>query len=130
MDYSFGKNHRIKSRTTIKSLFKNSNLTKVDGIKLHWNTSPSEPCLEFVVSVPKRNIPSAVQRNKIKRLIREAIRLNKNTLEKHVELKSLRLSIFIIYTGNPIKNYQKMEDKIIVALQRLTVSLDLKYNEK
>lgn len=47
----------------------------------------------------------AVDRNRIKRLMREAYRLQKNELQVYLEQQNLRLSVFILYTGKDLPEY-------------------------
>jgi ribonuclease P protein component len=61
------------------------------------------------VSVSKRNFKKAVDRNKIKRLLREAYRLNKSMLFNNITTQN---AFMILYLGNEIPNFKDLEIKM------------------
>ena len=74
---------------------------------------------QFLVGVSKKRFKRAVDRNRIKRLMRECIRKNKEALYPSLEGQDLKLAIMLIYIGNEMPNYQALEAKIILTLHRL-----------
>ena len=66
-----------------------------------------------------RHFKRAVDRNRIKRLCREAYRLQKQPLYDHLTSKGLSLALFFIYTGKDLPDYQTVSGKIGVILQKL-----------
>jgi ribonuclease P protein component len=60
-----------------------------------------------------------VDRNRIKRLSREAYRLQKAPLSQLLEEKGKCLAVFFIYTGKDLPDYAIVSQKIGVALQKL-----------
>jgi len=84
----------------------------------------------FTISVPRR-IKKAVDRNRIKRLVRESIRLSKSILENIITQPNQLLSLYIIYKINSfnlvrIPKYDKVNDDISSILE--TISQRLKRN--
>ena len=75
--------------------------------------------IQLLVSVPKRNLKNAVDRNRVKRLAREAYRLNKKEFCQKLKAKDQQLLIGLIYTDRNILPFAKIESKIILILQRL-----------
>ena len=75
---------------------------------------------QILVSVSKRNFKKAVDRNKLKRLIREAYRRNKQPLIEYCQKNSAVVYLGLIYTGKTIPAYIEIERKIILILHRLT----------
>jgi ribonuclease P protein component len=71
----------------------------------------------FAVSAKK--FKQAVDRNRIKRLMREAYRLQKNNLRQNLKDQDKSLAVFFIYTGNRIPEYKDVAEKIQMALNRL-----------
>jgi ribonuclease P protein component len=60
-----------------------------------------------------------VDRNRIKRLSREAYRLQKQPLLQRLEEKGCCMAVFFIYTGKELPEYAIVSQKIGVALQKL-----------
>jgi ribonuclease P protein component len=78
------------------------------------NTFPASG-ISVLIGVPKKRIRNAVQRNRIKRLIREAYRLNKNEILNHCKQNGKYLQIAFMYVCNEIKPYTEMEKAILNA---------------
>jgi ribonuclease P protein component len=141
-----GREERLKSRTLIERVFRQGKSFSVFPFRvsyiLNGNNMPGakdnpafiDPALPNtkVVSAPakyprlqtgfgasRRNFKRAVDRNRIKRLIREAWRLNKPDLQHHLETTNGTLVVFIIYTGKELPDYQTVNEKILVILQKL-----------
>ena len=79
----------------------------------------SDTCNAILVSVPKKRIKSAVMRNRIKRLIRESYRLNKNAFSEQCKQKGEYLHIAFLYLSNDIKTYDDIEKAMQKALERI-----------
>jgi ribonuclease P protein component len=77
------------------------------------------PQLQAGFGASTRNFKKAVDRNRIKRLSREAYRLQKQTLYDHLVEKNRCLAVFFIYTGKELPDYGTVTEKIGVALQKL-----------
>ena len=76
------------------------------------------------VAVPKRSIKKAVNRNRIKRLVREAYRLQKNELLISLEKKGLQVAFMLIYTKHEVTNWQEIEKAIAGFLNNLIVQVE------
>lgn len=75
--------------------------------------------MQFAVGVGTRYFKHAVDRNRIKRLIREAYRLQKQELQQMMERKELQLTMFFIYTGKAVTDFETTKEKMKVALDKL-----------
>ena len=73
----------------------------------------------ILISVSKRRFNRAVKRNRIKRQIREAYRLNKQILLAPLTEKNRRLAIAFIYLADELMNSALVEEKIKAALTRI-----------
>lgn len=87
-------------------------------IYLH-NQNLSENLLQAAFTVSKRKMPLAVNRNRIKRLMREAYRLNNSELKALLLEKKIPLSVVFIYTGNNLTTFNEIENKFKLVLKRL-----------
>src|SRR6478609_2995237 len=96
---TLGRNERLKKRKVIEEIFKSGEAFSVYPFRVYylirhdsdiddgapdWNERINEPILQFGVAVSKKNFKKAVDRNRIKRLIREAYRLQQVELRAAV----------------------------------------------
>ncbi len=118
---SFKKNERLKSRSTILSIFTLNKNVRLYPFKIVWLVEPvlNHFTPKIGVSVSKRNYKKAVQRNFIKRRMREVFRLNKQILYSNLNEHNIHLACMIIYTGKEILSYDEMERKIKKLFIRL-----------
>jgi ribonuclease P protein component len=75
--------------------------------------------LQAGFTVSTRHFKKAVDRNRIRRLMRESYRLQKNNLLNELQENHKSLTIFFIYTGNQLPEYKEVFEKTGSALQRL-----------
>ena len=121
MRQTFTKSERLHSRKLIGELFKGGNTFFKFPFKVIWlhKEMDGDAGVQMLVSVSKRNFKKAVDRNKVKRLVREAYRKQKYRLYESESLTDKQLLIGLIYTGKAILEYAEIERKIILILQRL-----------
>lgn len=75
--------------------------------------------VSILVSVSKRRFKRAVKRNRVKRQIREAYRLNKTFLLTPLAEKGRRLAIAFIYLSDELMDSALIEEKMKIALVRI-----------
>jgi len=78
----------------------------------------------MAVSVPKRLFKRAVDRNLLKRRIREAYRLNKSDLYNLLEQKEQKLNLVIQYQHKEIAGFHAIEEGLLKGLTKLLEKLD------
>lgn len=121
--FTLGKNERLKSRKQIEQLFAAGKSFAVFPYKIFYSVTncqlPTANTLQFGVGVSNRNFKRAIDRNRIKRLTREAYRLQKNDLKKLLEEKNISLNVFFIYTSKEITEYNFVKEKTGTVLKKL-----------
>lgn len=123
MKQTFTKEERLYEKKLMDQLFKNGKSFFVFPFKVFYlplDMTASYPA-KVLVSVPKRNFKRAVDRNRIKRLMREAYRRNKSLLcpAGYDGICRHPLLIGLIYTPKVHMDYGEIERKIILILQQL-----------
>lgn len=74
-------------------------------------------------SVSKRYFKKAVDRNRVKRLIRESYRLQKLPLRDLLAQSGTSMHLFFIYTGKELPHFNLIKEKTGAALQKLEAEL-------
>ena len=129
MDQSFGKKEKLKSKVIIDKLFAEGHSVKKYPLRLVYLPlkNPSEKLNRAAVSVPKRSFKKAVDRNKIKRLMREAYRKNKYLVTNNL---ARPYALMFIYTAREIWEYQDLLAKTEELLKRFVEQEKMKEHEK
>lgn len=121
MDQSFGKEYKLCSKKVMDTIFEEGKTEKVYPFLLRYLNVDlkTEKRFQIVIAVPKRKFKRAVDRNRIKRLIREAVRKKKYIIEQAMTDEEQQLALFLIYTSSQEETYQKIIDKIEALFLRL-----------
>lgn len=125
--FTLGKNERLKSRKQIERLFREGKTISTFPFHIYYLLSSpgaNQQPLQFGIAVSGKNFKRAVDRNRIKRLAREAYRVQKNELERAATVNKQHLNLFFIYTGKELPGYKFIYDKMAIALQRIIVALE------
>ncbi len=120
--YTLGKQERLKSRKQIEHLFKEGKSFAVPPLRVYYTISalPVDKCsLQFGVAVGTKHFKKAVDRNRVKRLIREAWRLQKHALQQQLKAEQKQLHVFFIFTGKEVPDYKWIVEKTTAAIQKL-----------
>jgi ribonuclease P protein component len=122
-DLRFPLEERLKSRTSIGLLFsRNSRSIAESGLRLVWLPSPESLVrgVQVLVAAPKKRFKHAVVRNRVKRLLREAWRMERGTLpDEWLAAQSPKL-IGLIYTGEAEPTLSGLRATLRILLDRST----------
>jgi ribonuclease P protein component len=118
--YAFPKEEHLCRKKLIDELFGRGSSFGLYPLRLVWlpAAAPTTEPPQVLVSVSKRSFKRAVDRNRLKRLMREAYRLNKYRLLEAPGGHSIAL-LGIIYSGKEKKPFALVEKKLISGLERL-----------
>ncbi len=127
--FTFNKKERICSDLIIKNLIQKKQILYCFPFRCYYSFSATttDGPNQILISVPKRLFKHAVQRNRLKRLIREAYRLHhREILDSFTAQHQVRAEIFITFIGKELLPYIFIENKIIEVLNRLCMVDNLK----
>lgn len=122
-EFTFHKEERLCSKQAIDKLFANGRPCFSYPLKLVWLpadaiTGHDYPC-QILFAVPKRHFKRAVIRNRIKRRMREAYRLNKDGWYKTLRQNGTTLTLLLLYTPKEELDYSTIEKGLIKGLRKI-----------
>ena len=124
MKNSLKKSERIYRRDDFSQLFSGGIKESAYPIQLLYqftetDSTEEKNLLKAAWVAPKRNFRKAVDRNLLKRRMKEAYRIHRLPLKVEIEKQHKSLHLIFIYTAKELLPYRQIEDKIILLLQRL-----------
>lgn len=119
--FTFTKQEKLTGETVVTELFLKGASFIAYPIRVVWTASSEaqDPSLKVLMSVPKKKLKHAVDRNRVKRLLREAYRLHKSELSILVQEHELNVRMAFVWIPNEILDFAKVERKVIDALGRM-----------
>lgn len=101
-------------------MFSKRNSLSLRNFKLYYTYSPEgKDELLFGISVPKKHFKSAVSRNRIKRHVREAYRINKCIFTENADNQAFSIDLMFVYLGKQTLNFIEIEAIVKELLTRL-----------
>ena len=135
--FTYKKQDKLKSRKQTQYLFSKGQSIQVFPIKLIYTIEQTEPndsnamiqsdgIVQAGVGAPSRTFRKAVQRNRVKRLLREAYRLEKPNFINQLNLANKRLNLFFLYIDAQVLVQAEIQSKLKEALAILTKKIAIK----
>lgn len=129
--FTLGKQERLKSRKRLEHLFRAGKVLSHSYLRVHYvfsrkasdvaqsegikNTQP----LKAGFGVSKHHFKKATDRNRAKRLVREAYRLQKGVLQGNLQRSGLGLELFLIYASREKPGFENIMNSMQEVLKRL-----------
>mmetsp|Transcript_10047 Transcript_10047/g.11680 ORF Transcript_10047/g.11680 Transcript_10047/m.11680 type:complete len:131 (-) Transcript_10047:388-780(-) len=129
MNQRLGKEYKLCNKRIIDALFDSGRSQKQYPLiaKYDLHDFKSNPTFQIVIAAPKRTFKTAIQRNRVKRICREAVRKNKTELESYLNDHNQQLGIFLLYTGKEEILPAKLEQKTKALFQKIIDDLQQNY---
>ncbi len=128
MPYALTKSERLTSQLVIEKLFAGGNasmaafplrIVYMQMEKQGGEAVTGEPLTSILVSVPKKRFRHAVDRNRMKRLIRESYRLNKHILWDALEGKDFRIALAFVCITDALPTFYTVNKSMKKVLTRV-----------
>ena len=131
--FTYQKKDKLKSRKQTQHLFSTGQAINVFPIRLIYTIEPIPSTadnttltslLQAGVGAPSRTFRKAVQRNRVKRLLREAYRLEKPNFISKAALDNKRVNLFFLYTDALVLTQVEIQGKLKEALSILVSKMN------
>jgi ribonuclease P protein component len=125
-EFTLGKQERLKSNLSIQELLKHGRAVSKFPLKIYWDFS-TDPHQKFpvrvAVIVARRKFRKAVERNFMKRRLREAYRLHKHILYETLDQHQQKIQMIILLLSDEFISYEQLEKGICEILRQLVNKL-------
>jgi ribonuclease P protein component len=129
MNQQLGKEYKLCNKKLIDALFESGRSQKQYPLVAKYDLQQlrSKTAFQIVIAAPKRTFKTAIQRNRVKRICREAVRKNKKELESYLDDQNKQIGIFLLYTGKEEILPAKLEQKTNALFQKIIDDLQQNY---
>jgi len=119
--YSFKKEERLCSQKIIGDMFSSGESFLSYPLKVVFQKTESSQAynVQAAFTVSKRNFKRAVNRNLLKRRMREAFRLNKPGFYDELATKELHIAVMFVFIGKDLIEFPIIEKAMISAFKKL-----------
>lgn len=128
---TFGKDEKLKSKKIIDRLFKEgkpasrsaaqAQSVSANGFTLVYLVHPLRTFYpaQAGFSVPKKHFKKAVDRNRIKRLMREAYRTNKISFYEKLAERKQQMAVMFVYKGKELPGLEAVTKAVLSCMKKL-----------
>ena len=117
MKLTFSKNERTLSKKRVQELYSSGLKLYSDSFTLIWHKqSLNSEKIRLLISVPKKYIKKSVDRNYVKRLIKECYKINKIMIYK---LITSHIEIILIYNKIELPQFNKLREELLTLFKML-----------
>lgn len=122
---TYPRSEKLKSRKLIQELFARGKSVSVAPVKCLFLQQPAgmTELIQTGVGVSARNFRKSVQRNRIKRMLREAYRNNNQSLHQALSNQPTSLALFLLYLGKDMPEWSQLQAAVKSALEKLEKAL-------
>lgn len=124
--FRFPGTHRLKSRKILGRAFEDGDVKPHKAwpllMKIVPEKLPKPVPTQAAFAVSKRRFPRAVDRNRIKRLLREAWRHERHPLESHLKKAGVQWAIVFIFVGQEMPDAQRCRKALQQLIKKATSS--------
>ena len=131
-DFTFKKAERLSRRKLIEELFKSGVSFSLYPFRIQYLYQEFESAapVQMLISVPSKKFKKAVDRNRIKRITREAYRLNKTSLYQALQMRNRKLRVAFIYTGTKLESFPVVNESVMKVIEHLIRHISAAENNK
>ncbi len=126
--FTYQKKEKLKSRKLLEQVFGKGHSLLVFPVKIFF--LPLQENVDFPVKsgvgVSSRNFKKAVDRNRVKRLLRENYRTHKQPLYDAVNKRNLKIAVFLLYIDKVLPEKGALQIKMPLVISKLIKAIDEK----
>ncbi len=122
--HSYTRHEKLKSRKQTERLFAGGKSLSVYPVRVFYRLiQDNDFFAKAGVGATKKNFKKATDRNRAKRLLREAYRLNKQPLYDYLKASNRQVLLFFLLTGKAIPAQQELMKTMAVLIDNLVNKL-------
>jgi len=124
--FSYSAKEKLKSRKLMEELFSGGKSFSVFPVKLFYKEvkEPIDFPVKAGVGASSKRFKKAVERNRIKRLLRESYRLNKLPLIEFATREKKQVAVFFLFIDKVLPDYTILQEKMPLLIDKLIKQLN------